>query len=109
SDGETGWLALRHIGQVAAKAEVGRLSIEAEVRGEQQTEIGHPREFVFEIFSPGADAAVFEGDVWRLDGLDIEIETDIAQRAVEITGSTAIVTFTAASDQSHVRFNFSIA
>ena len=64
---------------------------------------------MFEIFSPGADAAVFEGDVWRLDGLEIGIETDIAQRAVEITGSTAIVTFTAASDQSHAIFEFSIA
>ena len=107
SDGETGWLALRHIGQIAAKAELGRLSIEAEIKGEQQTEAGHPREFVFEIFSP--NVAVFEEDVWRLDGLDIGIETDIAQRAVEITGTTAIVRFTATTDQSRIKFDLSIA
>ncbi|MDE2698082.1 MAG: hypothetical protein OXI23_04365, partial [Gemmatimonadota bacterium] len=107
SDGEIGWLALRHIGQIAAKAELGRLSIEAEIKGEQQTEAGHPREFAFEIFSP--NVAVFEEDVWRLDGLEIGIETDIAQRAVEITGTTAIVTFTAAPDQSRVSFDLSIA
>ena len=85
------------------------MSIEAEIIDEQQTEAGHPRAFVFEIFSPGADEAVFEEDVWHLDGLDIEIETDIAQRAVEITGRTANVRFTAVPDQSHVRFDFSIA
>ena len=52
---------------------------------------------------------MFEEDVWRLNGLEIGIETDIAQRVVEITGSTANVRFTAAPDQSQVRFYFSVA
>jgi hypothetical protein len=64
-DGDVGWARLRYPGPADATAERDRLSISC---------MGDEQAIVFEVYAPGADAALQQATRWQLPGLAVRVE-----------------------------------
>jgi hypothetical protein len=81
-DDAVGWIRLRHVAPVDARAERNRLSIVCTQHA------GGDLEFVFQIVAPDVDLNTLRHDRWELPGLIVHVETNtdgpIVTRSAEV-------------------------
>ena len=109
-NGQVGWMKLRHLGAVNARAEKGRLTVLGKMVKELADTYGDDHtQFVFQLcVSEGIDPAQIDGNVWSLPGLTLEVESNLDKFKIVQDGDLLNVVYTAADLSSKPEFVFSI-
>ncbi|MDP6040896.1 MAG: hypothetical protein QGG64_20265 [Candidatus Latescibacteria bacterium] len=95
-DGNVGWMRLRHLGAVNAKAEKGRLIVAGKMEQGLANKYGDDhKQFVFELHVP-RDVAVenIRADRWDLPGLSMRVESNVGDPRIEQDGDKMNVIYT---------------
>jgi hypothetical protein len=101
-DGLVGWIRLRHVAPVDARAERNQLAIvcSAPIDGDQ--------EFIFQIAAPQIDLAALQPGRWELPGLTVRLETNAGAPIVARAGELAEVRYRVSADQGSGAIHFTL-
>lgn len=92
-NGHTGWMRLRHMGAVCARASKGELAIAGKLEPKLADKYGDAhRQFVFEMCIPG-DGVSIQSGIWTLPGLSLNISGNLSEPQVRQAGDIWTVTF----------------
>lgn len=93
-DGGVGWLRLKHIGPIDAKAEQGRVTFTAPASTEHSRRDGDASTFTFVASASGISSDMIAESEWRLPGMTVTVETNLELPEVSEDGETIELTYT---------------
>ena len=110
--GEIGWLCLKHIGPIDARAEEGRISFTAPIsneykaRGRSTDRDADGTTFTFDAYAPGLSVDAFSDGAWKLPGMTVSVETNLSSPAISAKGDTIAVTYTGSEGMASFELRF---
>ncbi len=104
-DGDVGWMRLRHLGPVDARAAVGRLTIVGPLAPSGMDRYGDMhRSYVFEMACNAASGTDISAEKWILPGLTVHVQSDLPAPDISIDGDLIYVTYVLPLDRPSATF-----
>jgi len=107
--GEIGWMRLRHMGPVDARAAQNHLTVSGAILDE--LEAAHPdahRSFTFQFSASDIDPDKLTCNRWELPGLVVDVETDLKDATVTRTNAHTEIRYTVPASEKSATFALSI-
>jgi hypothetical protein len=105
-NGEVGWLRLKHIGSIDARADEGRVTIAAPTSKNISAREGDSTTFTFEFYAPRLTEGDITADTWRLNGMSVSVKTDLSDVHVQKEKSVVSATYTSTLDTASFELTF---
>ena len=110
SSGKIGWMRLRHIGPVDARAEEDRMTVSGTRVEKLEVAYGAAhRCFTFQFSAPGIDPANLKPDLWTLPGLTVHVDSSIKEVEITQTDRLTEVCYTMPASEQVATFELQMA
>ncbi len=108
--GSVGWVRLRHIGSVEARAERNRLTISGQISKSMEAEHGNDhRHFIFRVSAEGMDKDTIRKDRWNLPGLTVLVDTNLQEAVVSQGEGDVDIRYVASASEMAGAFTLRVA
>ncbi len=104
-NGHIGWMRLKHIGAINARASKNQLTITGKIEPKLAERYGDAhKQFVFQFYIPGATASI-QPAKWILPGLSINISGNLAHPQIRQDGDFVTINYTLSDARPHVQLD----
>jgi len=104
--GDIGWLRLKHIGPIDARAEEGQISFTAPSTNEHETREGNSTTFTLIVYAPGVSDDAFASSTWALPGMTVTTETNLSSPSITGSDDTYEIVYTATEPEATYSLTF---
>ena len=105
-NGEVGWLRLKHIGPIDARADGNSISFTAPISSEYDSRQGDSTTFIFDVYAPGLSVSAISDPIWELPGMTVNVTTNLNSPDVSEGEDIVNVTYTGSEETASFKLTF---